>query len=157
MSLSLRASRLGLTVFRRLPMRLRRALVSLWAPSYTLGAICVVTHGGELLLVRHTYRRNWGAAGGLLDRGELPEHAAIREVREEVGLDVRLDGVAVPVAWPRYRRLDLVYRCHLDEGADPTTARPMSPEIAETRWFGLDSLPTLQPDTAEALRVLGLG
>jgi 8-oxo-dGTP pyrophosphatase MutT (NUDIX family) len=149
--------RWALRAFRLLPPRVRRSLVRVWAPSYTVGAICVVTHGAETLLVRHTYRRDWGAPGGLLDRGELPERAAVREVGEEVGLAVGLIAGPLPVVWPVYRRVDLVYRSVLDEGVDPGDARPTSVEIVECRWFRVDELPKLQPDTEEALRLLGIG
>jgi 8-oxo-dGTP pyrophosphatase MutT (NUDIX family) len=144
-----------LRLFGRLPPRLRRYLVRWWAPSYTVGAICVVHDDRErVLLVRHVYRRHWGAPGGLLDRGEHPAAAAVREVREEVGLDVVLGGEPRPVVWPAFQRIDFVYRCSVAPGVDPASARATSSEIVDVRWFPLADLPTLQRDTIEALKVL---
>jgi 8-oxo-dGTP pyrophosphatase MutT (NUDIX family) len=148
--------RRSLRLFGRLPPVVRRALVRLWAPSYTVGAICVVVDGERTLLVRQSYKAHWGAPGGLLDRGELPDAAAVREVREEVGLEVQPAGAPVPVVWPELRRLDLVFRCTLTPEVSPDRARPESPEIEEVAWFALSDLPRLQTGTAHALRLLGL-
>ena len=145
----------ALRLFGRLPPRLRRTLVRLWAPSYTVGAICVVHDDRDrVLLVRHVYRRHWGAPGGLLDRGELPAAAAVREVGEEVGLEVVLEGEPRTVVWPNYQRIDFVFRCSPADGVDPESARATSSEIVDVRWFPLADLPTLQRDTVAALEVL---
>ncbi len=41
---------------------------------------------GRVLLVRHSYGSPmWSIPGGGMDRGEDPAHAAVREIREELG------------------------------------------------------------------------
>jgi len=42
---------------------------------------------GRILLVKPTYNEVWHLPGGVVERGESPADAAIREVREELGLD----------------------------------------------------------------------
>jgi ADP-ribose pyrophosphatase YjhB (NUDIX family) len=42
--------------------------------------------GGHVLLVRHSYKGGWGLPGGGVNRGEPPELAVVRELKEEVGL-----------------------------------------------------------------------
>lgn len=146
---------LALRVYRRLPTLLRRWVVRLIAPSYTVGAICLIERAdGHVLLIRHSYRARWGVPGGLLKRGELPKLGARREVWEEVGLDVELEGEPAVVVDPDPQRIDLVFRARPAPGVDPTSARPRSPEIAEVRWFSRDELPELQPETATALVAL---
>lgn len=135
-------------LFGRLPKRLRRRLVRLVAPTFTVGAVCVVTDGhGHLLLVRHSYRTGWGLPGGLLRNGERPADAGRRELVEELGLEVRLRSEAVPLVLPGYRRVDLVYHAEPDSGAASPT--PRSPEILEVDWFALAALPAL--DTSAQL------
>ncbi|HUB84833.1 MAG TPA: NUDIX domain-containing protein [Rhizomicrobium sp.] len=42
---------------------------------------------GRVLLVRHSYMPGWSLPGGGVGRNEPPETAALREMREEVGLN----------------------------------------------------------------------
>ena len=60
-----------------------------------VAAYAVVTRGEEVLLARWTGPRGpeWTLPGGGLDFGEDPADAAVREVREETGYSVRLDGL----------------------------------------------------------------
>jgi 8-oxo-dGTP diphosphatase len=150
-------ARAGFTAFGWLPRRARRVAIRWWGPSYTVGALCIVLDGSDVLLARHTYRTGWSSPGGLLGRGERPERSAVREVREEVGLDVDLEEGPVPVIWPRFRRIDLVYRARLAPGARRDDAAVCSAELREVRWWALDDLPDLDSGTAEALVALGLG
>ena len=146
---------LALAVFRRLPVRARRRVVRTLAPSFTVGAICLIERSdGSLLLVRQSYRHRWGVPGGLLQRGERPEDAARREVREEVGLDVELVGEPAVVVDAIPRRVDIVFRARpVGDRQDPV-AEPSSPEIVEARWFRPDELPELQAETSSALVAL---
>ena len=142
--------------YRRLPARLRVLLVRTWTPSYWVGASCAVQRDdGAVLLVRQSYRRGWALPGGLLKRGESPADAAVRETREEVGVEVEVDGHPRVVVDTNRRRVDVVYPARLLSGgtADPT---PLSNEILEARWCSLDGLPPLQPETVLAFAELGL-
>ena len=55
-----------------------------------VGAYVVIVRDGAVLLVRFTRGGRWTLPGGGLDHGEDPRDAAVREVAEETGLDVRL-------------------------------------------------------------------
>lgn len=145
---------LALRVYRRLPVRARRRVVRTMAPSFTVGAICLIERpDGALLLVRQSYRRGWGVPGGLLKRGEAPEDAARREVREEVGIDVELIGQPAVVVEPVPRRIDIVFRARPVALEHPAPV-PSSPEITEVRWFPAQELPELQLETTTALVAL---
>jgi 8-oxo-dGTP diphosphatase len=150
-----RVQRALLRAFSRVPRRLRRALVRLGVPSYMVGAIGVVVVDGEVLLVRQSYRRGWGVPGGLLGRGEAAEAAVVRELWEEVGLAVVVEGPPGVVIEPRSRRVDVCYRCTPTPGCDPSSAQPSSAEIDEVGWFPVTALPDLQPEARRGLQELG--
>jgi 8-oxo-dGTP pyrophosphatase MutT (NUDIX family) len=144
-----------LKIFRHLPRRVRLAAVHGFSPSFTVGAICVIERAdGAILLVRHSYRRQWGFPGGLLERGEEVDDGARRESYEEIGLKVELTSEPAVVVAPGPRRVDVVYRARPAEGEDPDGARPSSPEIVEVRWFAPDALPELQHEASGALVAL---
>ena len=150
-----RVHHLLLQVYRRLPVTARRWVVRVLAPSFTVGAICLIERAdGRVLLIHQTYRSSWGVPGGLLKRRETPAAAARREVMEEVGLDIELVGEPAAVVDAHPQRVDLVFRARPAPGADPDAVRPLSPEIAEVRWFSPDALPDLQHEATTALIAL---
>jgi ADP-ribose pyrophosphatase YjhB (NUDIX family) len=147
--------RRALILYGRIPEPVRRVLVRVVAPSFTVGALCAITRpDGQLLLVRQTYRPKWGLPGGLLRRREEPGDGARREVREEVNLDIELLGEPVVVVDPVPRLIDIVFRARPASLAAIAELRPASPEIVEARWFAPDQLPELQHEAAAALAAL---
>ena len=58
-----------------------------------IAATCVIERGGKVLLVRRGNQPGyglWSMPGGYVDRGEVVEAAAAREVLEEVSLEVEV-------------------------------------------------------------------
>jgi ADP-ribose pyrophosphatase YjhB (NUDIX family) len=53
---------------------------------------------GRVLLVRPTYKTHWDIPGGYVEPGESPRAACVREIREELGLDLPVSGLLV-VDW----------------------------------------------------------
>jgi 8-oxo-dGTP diphosphatase len=150
-----RVQRLLLRLWRRVPRPVRRWIVRLIAPSFTVGANCLIERDdGSVLLVRVVYRDGWGLPGGLINRREEVDDCARREVREETGLDVDLVGEPALVVDARPQRIDVVYRARPADGADPDAVEPRSPEVSAARWFAADALPELQPEAVGALVAL---
>lgn len=150
-----RLHHLLLRLYRRLPRKGRRWVVRAMAPSFTVGAMCIIERAdGAVLLVRHSYRDRWGVPGGLLKRREDSTAGALREVREEVGLDIELLGEPAVVVDAAPQRVDLVFRARPADGADLDAVRPGSVEITETAWFPRTELPALQFETTTALMAL---
>jgi ADP-ribose pyrophosphatase YjhB (NUDIX family) len=122
----------------------------------TAGVKCFVRDGDRVLFVRHTYgnRRIWELPGGGLRRGEEPGSAVRREMQEELGLEVELEGVrevgAVDVSGD-HKRTHL-HCFEIDAGGRPL--RLSRVELAEARW-ALPSAPP-QPLGADAAKLLRL-
>lgn len=142
-------------LFGRLPRSVRRWVVRIVSPKYTVGALCIVQRAdGSVLLVRHSYNKRWGTVGGLAKRGERPDICAVREAREEVGIELTLLGEPAVVVVPELRRVDVVFLARPVQEASADRVEPRSAEILETRWFGLGELPELSADTASAWNAL---
>jgi mutator protein MutT len=52
---------------------------------------CLFDDRGRVLLQKRGDSGKWGFPGGAIELGETPEEAAIREVKEETGLDVQVE------------------------------------------------------------------
>ena len=44
---------------------------------------------GQLLLAKPTYKDRWAPVGGVVEAGESPTQAILREVKEEIGLELQ--------------------------------------------------------------------
>lgn len=128
----------------RAALRVAHRLRLIWwrlVPGDLAGCNVVVTdRSGAVLLVRHSYNAptTWMLPGGAINRGESPEAAAVREVREETGC--RLDHarvVGTEEAQVANRR-DLI---HLVAAETTDTPQPDGRELIAARFFALDDLP----------------
>jgi 8-oxo-dGTP diphosphatase len=152
---SVRVQKFLLQLWRRVPGPLRRWIVRLVAPSFTVGATCLIEReDGAVLLVRVVYRDGWGLPGGLINRREDIDSCARREVWEETGLAVDLVGEPAVVVDARPQRIDVVYRARPADGAEADSAEPRSAEVSDVRWFTAEALPELQPEAVSALVAL---
>lgn len=149
------AHRVLLKVYRWFPRGTRRRLVRVIAPSFTVGAVCVIERpDGARLLVRQAYRNGWGLPGGLIKRGEEAFDCVRREVFEEVGLRVEVEGEPAVVVDPGPQRVDVVYKALPLTFEEAAEARPCSPEIDEVGWFPVEEPPVIQHETESALAAL---
>lgn len=106
-----------------------------------LAAIALVSMDGKLVLVRRAIQPaigRWSYPGGYVDRGEAVEDAAMREVKEETGLDVRLTGLLGLYSTADTTVVLAAYSAEVTGG----TLAPGS-EAQETGLFDPDELPTL--------------
>ena len=146
--------RAAMRVFRRLPRPVRRLIIRSVTPSYTVGAVLVLQRAdGALLMVEQRHTPGWALPGGLLRRGELPHEGLVREVAEEIGVD--LDPAALPLPYsvlaPRVRRIDIVYVLSDDAAMRPRRGEDED-EVIGVGWFALDALPELNDATLDILR-----
>jgi len=64
-----------------------------------------VVHAEKILLIHHRQLDKWLPLGGHIELDEDPEQAALREAREESGLEVELLGERPPTTGPGTRAL----------------------------------------------------
>jgi ADP-ribose pyrophosphatase YjhB (NUDIX family) len=107
-------------------------------PKIAVGTI-IATDSGRLALVRRAIEPGYGKwvfPGGYVDRGEPLTTAAIREAREECGLDVRLDGLVNIYSYAGRAPVIVVYAATAIGGQ-----LCVDDECLETREFETSSLP----------------
>ncbi len=108
--------------------------------------------GWRLLMLR--LYRNWDFPKGLVEEGEEPLNAALREVKEETGLD----DLRFPWGW-EWRETGpyaggKVARYYLAESPAGKVSLPVSPELGrpehhEFRWVSPDDAWRLMPSRLE--------
>ena len=122
------------------------------------GVVYRLHEGGALfLLIRDSYQ-NWGFPKGHLESGERAEDAALREVREETGIDdLALRGRIETIDWYFRFRGQLIHKvCHfyLMETSQATTNPQHAEGITACRWVSYDDARTAI-SYANARKVLG--
>jgi ADP-ribose pyrophosphatase YjhB (NUDIX family) len=141
--------RLLSSVWRALPKQVRRAVVRTIEPHFTVatGAV-VLDDAGRVLLLEHVFRTGsgWGLPGGFLAKGEQPEDAIRRELREEIGLEVAELELALVRALTFTNQVEIVYRA-LAAG-EPS---PRGVEIRSYGWFERDRLDSTLPRDQRAI------
>ena len=152
-----RVRRAAMLAYRHAPMPVRRLVIRLIAPTFTVGAVVVVRRSdGALLMVEQRHTGAWALPGGLLQRGEDAATAAAREVAEEVGIEIDPRDLRTPrtVLDPRRRSIDLVFFHELDH---PGRAHRNDPiEVTRVAWFSPAELPSLTEPTVGIVGSLDL-
>jgi len=106
------------------------------------GVVYRVEDGRPLfLLIRDSYQ-NWGFPKGHLEKSELPEAAALREVSEETGLtDLVVRGELSTIDWHFRFRGKLIHKiCHffLMESENAATSPQREEGITACKWVPIE-------------------
>lgn len=128
-----------------------------------------IVNRGRVLLRKHDKYKIWLSVGGHVELDEDPNQAAVREVKEEVGLDVKLFGAAPefgangieyrelipPVAMNRHRinpsheHVTCVYFAESDTDRIVASDEEVS---EETKWFTAEELDSKAYDIRDSIR-----
>ena len=125
-----------------------------------------VVDAGRVLMIHHRKLDKWLPLGGHIELDEDPEQAALREAREESGLDVELIGERPPTTGPgtraligpRFLDIHRISETHEHIGmiywARPTSGETTlaAEEHHEIRWCSAVDLDQLDPPIADAVK-----
>lgn len=120
------------------------------------------TDDGRVALCQLVYKKDWDLPGGVVDPNESPAHCVVREVKEELGLDVTVQGL-IAVNWlPPYRGWDDALLCLFDLGTVPEetldSAVLQKREIKAVHWADAATIADrTAPYTAAMLAEVGYG
>jgi 8-oxo-dGTP pyrophosphatase MutT (NUDIX family) len=102
--------------------------------------VVVVNDAGEILLIRRSDNDNWALPGGGIELGESVSQAAVRETREETGIDCTVNGLVGVYTDPGHIILytsngEARQECSIVLRASATGGQPTpSEESTEVRW-----------------------
>jgi 8-oxo-dGTP pyrophosphatase MutT (NUDIX family) len=137
---------------------------------FTVGIF--VVHKSKVLLIHHRNLNKWLPLGGHIELDEDPETAALREAKEESGLEVELLGERPPTTEagtraliaPRFldihritdthEHIGMIYWACPKRGSGAPAAGPtLAPaEHHDIRWCSAADLDTLQPPMSDAVK-----
>jgi ADP-ribose pyrophosphatase YjhB (NUDIX family) len=121
--------------------------------------VVVTNDDGEVLLIRRTDNQNWAVPGGAIDLGESMVQAAVRETKEESGVDCSVTGLVGVYTDPKHvilytsngevrQEFSILLTARATGGA-PTP----SDESSEVRWVPRADLDGYAMDRSMRLRI----
>ena len=99
------------------------------------------------------YKDWWEFPGGKIEKGETPQEALIREIREELAVDIRVDGYLTTVEYdyPAFHLSMDCFWCSLVQG------QPTLLEHEAARWLPLNHLQQVNWLPADVLVIEAIG
>ncbi|GLZ13293.1 NUDIX hydrolase [Actinomadura sp. NBRC 104425] len=121
--------------------------------------VVVTNDNGDILMIRRTDNDNWALPGGAVDLGESVAQAAVRETKEETGIDCEITGLVGIYSDPKH----VIHYTSNDEvrqefsivlTARPTGGEPRpSDESREVLWIPADQATARRMDHSMRLRI----
>lgn len=125
-----------------------------------------VVENGRVLMILHRNLKKWLPLGGHIELDEEPEIAALREAKEESGLDVELMGDRPPTSGPGVRALIAPRFMDIHRISDTHEhigliyfARPKSGDLTlaeeehhDIRWCSVEELDQLEPPISDSVK-----
>lgn len=110
----------------------------------------IVVHQNKILLMQRSLKDDyfpgaWGIPGGYMEEHELTlEETAIREVKEELGIEIIPDTIPFNNRNNETETLYLVYKAKLKNPSDYPDGPKVSEEANDFKWASKDELDSLE-------------
>ncbi|MFW0792360.1 NUDIX domain-containing protein [Gordonia sp. CPCC 205515] len=123
------------------------------APLWLSGVSAVVRDdAGRILLTRRVDTGQWAVVSGVLEPGEEPARAIIREISEETGIRadvIRLTSIDVTplITYPNGDQTQYLDVCFLARHVSGEP-HPSDDENTDVAWFAVDEIPDDLSDTS---------
>ena len=119
------------------------------SPKYPSISPCIITlihDEDQILLGRSKFfpPNMYSTLAGFIEAGENAEEALIREVKEEVNVNVSDIKYYSSQSWPFPAQLMLGYFCKYKSGKIELNDK----ELEDARWFNINELPIIPPDAS---------
>jgi NAD+ diphosphatase len=113
----------------------------LFYPRISPAVIVLIRKGNEILLARSPNfpQAMYSLIAGFVEPGESAEEAVVREVREEIGIEIKNLRYFGSQAWPFPNSLMIGFTAEYASGQ----IKPDGIEIEDARWFSVEYLPVL--------------
>jgi len=126
--------------------------------------VLILNEQGQLLMAHATGQKHWDIPKGGAEEGESAREAAIREVREETGIELTADSMEEIGRMPYIARKDLhlfrvvlhtrdcdIAACRCTSFFPHHASGRMTPEVDEFRWVDIADVPALAAKSMTAL------
>jgi 8-oxo-dGTP diphosphatase len=101
------------------------------------GAFCIfLNENNEVMLCLRQDKPLWNLPGGRVEESESPWDAAVREVKEEIHVDCRIERLQGLYHKPAQNEVVFMFVANIEHGTPE-----LSLEVADIRYFALDQLP----------------
>ncbi len=104
--------------------------------------LCLLHTRDKVLMIRRAippYVDSWAPPGGFIDQGESIDDAAVREIREEVGVNIDPESL-IPysiVSIPSINQICFICRAEVETEFEPE----LGYEVSEAAWYDKASMP----------------
>lgn len=96
--------------------------------------LCITRNNSEIALIKQQYvSEHYVCVAGYVKQGETPEEAAVREVKEEIGLEAVSCRYVSSYYYPKHDNLMLGYVCKVNKDRLVTSC-----EVDSAEWFPID-------------------
>ena len=121
--------------FYRIAYRLATISWAIFKPEIK-GACVAIQCNGKILLVKNSYRDTYGLPGGMINRNEDADETAVRELREECGIDVDKSDLKLWHVYQGYKK-NRNDKCHIYEleMANEPEIKIDNREVIEAKFF----------------------